>query len=152
MEFYFILFIISSISTFFACSWIFKKFIKANKVRKVVTWATTLVLTFFIYCGLISLWLMSISYYPTYAFNKEKWLANKEKRYELSEDIIVSRMLLGKTKAEVRQILGDEGNGVKGNNWNYYLGFVPGLASIDPDVLDIEFKVGKVIKVGQHEN
>ncbi|MFB9865502.1 hypothetical protein [Rufibacter immobilis] len=78
-------------------------------------------------------------------------MAAKEKRYELSADIIDSKMLLGKTKPEVRQLLGDEGNTDLSDHWNYYLGFRPGFANIDPDVLDIEFKDGKVVKVGQHE-
>ena len=97
------------------------------------------------------LWLFSISYHPTHDFDKEKWFANKEKRYELSKNIIDSKMLIGKTKSEVRQILGDESNTDASDYWYYYLGFRPGFANIDPDVLDIEFKDGKVIKVGQHQ-
>ena len=92
-----------------------------------------------------------MSYHPTHDFDKQKWFADKEKRYELSEDIIDSKMLIGKTKSEVRQLLGDEGNTDESDYWNYYLGFRPGFANIDPDVLDIEFKDGKVVKVGQHE-
>ena len=92
-----------------------------------------------------------MSYHPTHDFDKEKWFADKETRYNLSEDIIESEMLIGKTKSEVRQILGDENNTDQSDNWSYYLGFKPGFANIDPDVLDIEFKDGKVIKVGQHE-
>jgi hypothetical protein len=97
------------------------------------------------------LWFFSMSYHPTHDFDKEKWFADKETRYELSEDIIESEMLIGKTKSEVRQILGDENNTDQSDHWSYYLGFRPGFANIDPDVLDIEFKDGKVIRVGQHE-
>jgi outer membrane protein assembly factor BamE (lipoprotein component of BamABCDE complex) len=97
------------------------------------------------------LWIFSLSYHPTNDFDKEKWFADKETRYELSEDIIESEMLIGKTKSQVRQILGDENNTDQSDHWSYYLGFRPGLANIDPDVLDIEFKDGKVLRVGQHE-
>lgn len=82
---------------------------------------------------------------------KKKWFADKEQRYEMSEDIIKTKVLLGKTKSEIRQILGDEGNTDESDYWSYYLGFRPGFANIDPDVLDIEFKNGKVIEVRQHE-
>jgi hypothetical protein len=37
------------------------------------------------------------------------------------------------------------------DHWAYDVGFVPGLFNIDPDVLDIYFKDGKVERVGQHE-
>ena len=131
--------------------WLFKKFITVDKTRKIATWAATLVATPLIYLGLVMLWLFSISYHPTHDFDKEKWFANKEKRYELSKNIIDSKMLIGKTKSEVRQILGDESNTDASDYWYYYLGFRPGFANIDPDVLDIEFKDGKVIKVGQHQ-
>lgn len=60
-------------------------------------------------------------------------------------------MLIGKTKAEVKLILGDEENLENNDLWNYYLGYRPQLFGIDPDVLDIEFKDGKVIKVSQHQ-
>jgi len=36
------------------------------------------------------------------------------------------------------------------NHIAYELGFVPGLFNIDPDVLDIYFENGKVVRVGQH--
>ncbi|MBV5314325.1 MAG: hypothetical protein JZU47_13570 [Prolixibacteraceae bacterium] len=137
--------------TYFILRWILKKFIKVESLRRIATLVTTLIVTPFIYSGLIAFWLISISYYPSHDFDKEKWFSNKEKRFELSKDIIKSKMLINKTKAEVQQILGDEENSGKSDYWNYYLGFKPGFANIDPYVLDIEFKKGKVIRVGQHE-
>jgi hypothetical protein len=150
IEVYFIL-IILGIPTFFVWRWLFKILIQTDRSRKIATWTATIVATPFIYLGLIMLWFLSMSYHPTHDFDKEKWFSNKGKRYELSEDIIGSKMLIGKTKSEVRQLLGDEGNKDESDYWDYYLGFRPGFANIDPDVLDIEFKDGKVVKVGQHE-
>ena len=70
----------------------------------------------------------------------------------MSEDIIDSEMLIGKTKEEVINLLG-KGYSLYDDNWiAYYLGFVPGWIGIDPDVLDIYFKHGKVVRVGQHES
>ena len=101
--------------------------------------------------GIIIIWVFSISYHPSNNFDRKKWFADEEKRYELSEDIIDSKLLIGKTKAEVRQILGNEENTDKSDHWTYYLGFKPGLFSIDPDVLTIDFENGKAIYAGQHE-
>lgn len=138
--------------TFFIWHWLLKKSIKAEKKRKIATWTATLITTPIICIGIIMLLFSGISYHPTHDFDKEKWFADKETRYELSEDIIESKMLIGKTKSEVRQILGDENHSDQSDYWGYYLGFRPGLFNIDPDVLDIHFKDGKVIRVGQHES
>jgi hypothetical protein len=151
IEVYFILLVIG-ILAFFIWSWILKKFIREDETRKIATWTATIITTPLIYVGLILLWLFSMSYYPTYDFDKQKWITNKDKRYELSEDIIESKMLIGKTKSEVRLLLGEDGNTDESDYWSYYLGFRPGFANIDPDILDIEFKYGKVIRVGQHES
>ena len=150
IEVYFILIVIS-IPTYYIFRWLLKKRIQVDKTRKIATWTATLIATPIVYFGLILLWLISISYYPANDFDKQKWFANKESRYEISEDIIESKMLIGKTKLEVRELLGDEGNKKESDHWDYYLGFRPGFANMDPDILDIEFKDGKVFKVGQHE-
>ncbi|RNI27506.1 hypothetical protein EFA69_15380 [Rufibacter immobilis] len=147
----YLIMILLGVPTFAFFRWVLKKFIINTRTRRITTWATTIVATPVIYMGLIMLLLKSLSYHPRYDFKRERWMAAKEKRYELSSDIIDSKMLLGKTKPEVRQLLGDEGNTDLSDHWNYYLGFRPGFANIDPDVLDIEFKDGKVVKVGQHE-
>lgn len=60
-------------------------------------------------------------------------------------------MLIGKTKKEVKETLGNEQNSNLSNNWIYYLGFKPSLINIEPDALIIEFKNDKVIKVEQYE-
>jgi len=149
IEVYFILLLLG-ILTFFFWRSLLKKFIKADKTRKLVTWTVTIVSTPLIYAGLIILWVLSMSYHPDHDFDKEKWFNDKEKRYELSEDIIDSEMLIGKTKTQVQQLLGNEDNAKESNNWSYYLGFRPGFFTMDPDVLSIEFKNGKVVNVEQH--
>ena len=68
----------------------------------------------------------------------------------MSEDIIESKLLIGKTKQEIVELLGDDYYSYNENHIAYDLGFVPGLLNIDPDVLDIYFENGKVIKVDQH--
>lgn len=146
----YLIFIVLGIPAFFIWRLLFKKFIKDDKRRKIAIWMATLITTPLIYIGIIMLWIFSMSYYPAHDFDKERWFLDKETRYELSEDIIDSEMLIGKTKSEVRQILGDESNADQSDHWSYYLGFRPGLFNIDPDVLDIKFKRGKVIRVKQH--
>jgi len=150
IEVYFILFVLG-FPTFFLWRWLLKKFIKVDRIRKIASWVATLIATPLIYIGIIVLLFFIMSYYPTHDFDKEKWFTDEEKRYEMSDNIIESNMLIGKTKTEIQQILGDGHNSDQSDGWYYYLGYRPGFANIDPDVLYIEFKNGKVIKVEQHK-
>ena len=151
IEVYFIL-IILGIPTFFFWRWLFKKFIKVGPTRKILTWVATIFLTPCIYIGLMLLWVFSISYYPSRDFDKQKWIDDKDKRYELSKDIIASKLLIGKSKTEVRQLLGNESdNNDSLNVWYYGLGVRPELFNIDDSYLQIEFQNDKVVDVEQHK-
>lgn len=149
-EVYLILIIIG-VPTFFFWRWLIKKHVRTNNWRIVLTWTSTIVATPAIYLILVGLFFFGMSYHPNREFNKQKWIEDKETRYELSDDIIKSKILIGKTKLEVRNILGEEGNIDQSDDWGYYLGFKPGFANIDPCVLIIKFRDGKVIYVAQHE-
>lgn len=69
----------------------------------------------------------------------------------MSDNIIETELLIGKTKEEVIKLLGKNFYSYNENHIAFELGFVPRLFNIDPDVLDVFFKNGKVIKVDQHE-
>lgn len=149
IEVYFILLLIGVLSFFF-WRWLLKKLITIDKTRRTATWIATILLTPLMYGLFVMFWMMSATYYPSNDFNKEKWHEDIEKRYELSEDLIDSEILIGKTKKEVKKILGDTFQEWSADNWSYYLGSRPGI--MDPDYLDIEFKDGKVVKVRQHSS
>ena len=142
-----------SIPTFFLLRWILKKFIKTDdSLRRLITWTGTIILTPLIYVGLIVVFVFYVSYYPTKEFNETGWQTEKEKRYEMTKDIIDNDLLIGKTKEEIVKTLGDDYFKYNEDHWGYEVGFVPGLFNIDPDVLDIHFKDDKVESVGQHES
>lgn len=122
-----------------------------EKKRKFIVLMISVITTPIIYMAIILSLIIGISYYPDRDFDKEQWFNNKEKRYELSHDIIESKMLIGKSKNEVQQILGNEYSSDGEDHWMYELGFRPQLFVIDPDVLDVIFYNGKVVRVGQHE-
>ncbi|MBK7305436.1 MAG: hypothetical protein IPI90_19845 [Saprospiraceae bacterium] len=75
---------------------------------------------------------------------------DKEHRYELSDDIIENKLLIGKSKLQVIEIVGLDSNCEENDLWNYYIGFASCLG-IDPSVLQITFKDGKVVEVIQYE-
>ena len=134
---------------YFIWRWFVTKFIKSEKKRKRFVLIGSLLATPLIYMTLTTSLFMGLSYHPSRDFDSENWFADEENRYELSADIIQSKMLIGKTKSLVRQILGDEGHKDESDRWMYHLGVKPGLG-IDPDVLLIDFKDGKVVQVEQH--
>ena len=147
-----IIVLILAIPIYFLSKWILKKWNFGNeKNRKYLAIIPSVVLSPIVYIGLIYLWIFSISYYPTNDFDKQTWESNPEERYKMSEDIIESEILIGKTKQEIVELLGNDFYSYSENHIAYGLGFVPGLFNIDPDVLDIYFENGKVTKVGQHE-
>lgn len=147
IEVYFILAIIG-FCTFFICKSIFNKFIKEPKKKRIAIWLTTIIGTPIIYVLIILTFIFSISYYTEKNFDSKTWKNDVENRFELSGDLINSGLLIGKTKKQVEQILGKPED-FKADLWVYDLGFVPSLGNIDPDILEITFKNGKVIKVIQ---
>jgi hypothetical protein len=151
IELYIIL-IILGIPTFYFWRWLLKKFISVSKTRKIWTWIATIIFTPIIYVGIVLLIFFRMEYYPNKSFDKQTWLQDTHKRYELSKDIIESKMLIGKTKSEVRQLLGDDaGNKDSFDTWYYGLGIRPEFGNIDDSYLLIEFKNDKVINVEQHK-
>lgn len=146
-------FIIALLATPFFFLWrrLFRNKMMSKPKMVIASWVAAFCTAPFVYVAIIFIWVSIINYYPSNDFNQSNWLAEKEKRYELSEDIIESRLLIGKSKAEVKQLLGDEENNELSDDWHYDLGFKPSLLGIDPDVLDVYFQNGKVVKVGQHE-
>ncbi len=116
-----------------------------------IIWSLTIVTAPIFYVVIVLIFFYISEYYPNKNFDQKQWFANKDERYEYSENIIESKILVGKTKTQVRQILGDEGNNDKDNDWYYDLGFRPEFANIDPDNLEITFKNGKVTAVIQNK-
>lgn len=70
----------------------------------------------------------------------------------MSENIIASKMLIGKSKEQVINLLGKKYFVYHNNHYSYYLGMVPGINNIDPDLLDVYFENDIVVTVGQHES
>lgn len=147
-----IIILILAIPTYLICLWVMKK-LKAgtDKNRKWLALIPTIILSPLIYVGLIMLWIFSISYYPTNDFDQTEWNSNVEERYKMSEDIIESRILIGKTHNEVIEILGTDFSSKNERSITYELGHVPGLFNIDPDYLEIKLENGIVVSVYQYE-
>lgn len=147
IEVYFILLIIA-IPTFLFWRWIFRKYIKTDKTRKIVTWAVTLITTPFIYIGLILLFVVWMTYTPSKDFDQTKWQTDKEKRFQMANDIIKTNMLIGKDTNQVKQILGvptrdRSTTGV----WTYDIGYGGGGLGFLFHHLHLKLENNKVVSV-----
>lgn len=143
----YILTLLVSIPGVIIWNWLFKKMIRSDKLRKLTAWLVTFAMMPVIYRAIVVPWYLGLSFFPSQNFTPEKWHSAAEKRYEMSEDIIDRDILIGKTKQEVQVLLGKSENSFENNEWEYILGARPGLFVIYPDVLNITFKSGKVVKV-----
>ena len=134
--------------------WAINKFnIGHEENRMKIAIGSTVVLTPVIFYSIFFIILLYPFYYSNQSFNKLDWDNKHEERYKMSADLIKNNVLFGKTKQEVIELLGDEEGTIRShlNTFTYYLGFVPGPFSIDPDVLVVYFRDGKVWKVDQRE-
>jgi hypothetical protein len=111
------------------------------------TFFITLIITPIVYFLIVLSGIYIISYYPDKYFDRNEWINNENKRYEMTKFLIDSRILIGKTKKEVIEYLGP--TDTTKNIIDYYVGFLPGPFSIDPDIIEIYFVFGKAISVRQ---
>lgn len=131
--------------------WILRNRVKEGRYRNFLSVGAAFVCAPIIYVTLILSLLFSDSYYTEIEFSQAEWVSNPDERFKMSEDVIDSRMLIGKTQEEVTQILGNDFSQFESYRINYYIGFVPGMFRIDPDVLEIRFANGVVAEVKQRE-
>jgi len=87
--------------------------------------------------------------YPKKEFNKYNWEQFVDTRYTMSYSIIKKRILIGKTKDEVINLLGTKKCVIEHNMIRYSIGFLPAFFRDYPDSLEIIFENEKVIKVIQ---
>ena len=137
---------------FFFWRWVFRKFINAKLKRRVITWLVTIVSAPIIYFLIVVIWVFASSYSPDHDFNNSNWMADKDKRYEYSKDIIESKILIGKTEDGVKKLLGDENYKADNDAWWYDLGTRPGIFNTDHSILEIDFKDHKVTNVFERYN
>ena len=89
--------------------------------------------------------------YPKRDFNKDDWDKYIDARFTMTEFIINNRILIGKTREEVIDILGTPHEYyVRENGIYYYIGFKPRFINIDPYLLGIIFENDIVINVYEY--
>lgn len=141
----------------FILVWLF-----ANTIdkRKWLSFLASIVLTpivyFYVFYPLINIF---SNYHHEKHFDNEAWKDKPALRYEMSNEMVQKDLFLGKTKTEVKAILGkpewfgwdDSIKANSQNKWNYNLGYKPGAFNMNQECLELVFKDNKAISAAQYQ-
>ena len=92
-----------------------------------------------------------IFYEPQYNFEKEKWFADKNARFEMRDDLVNSEILNGKSKSEIIELIGKSESNDSTEIWTYDLEMSIAGFGWQCNSLKLTFKNGKVINVQKQE-
>jgi hypothetical protein len=105
----------------------------------------------FIFAGFFWIWYYSTTYYPTENFEKEKWVKTVDKRYRMGENIVNSKMLIGKDSHAVKGILGNpDWRREPSKLWQYQMGFSDGFFFPVVLICRYIFQIIKLIPLNTH--
>ncbi|MCB0382668.1 MAG: hypothetical protein KDD05_05040 [Psychroserpens sp.] len=131
-------------------------FVRTIDKRKWLTVLVSLIITPFIYFyGVYPMINIFSNYHHQKYFSSELWIEKPSLRYELTDDLIASNLLIGKTKTEVESLLGpyewlswnDTIKDHDNNKWNYSLGIEPGAFNTEKECIEIVFNNDKVTSI-----
>lgn len=141
----------------FILVWLFTNTIDKRKwLSFIISLALTPVVYFFVFYPLLNIF---SSYHHEKHFDAEAWAEKPAYRYEMSNEITSKNLFLGKTKKEVKAILGTSewygwDDSIKANSpdkWNYNLGYKPGAFNMMQECLELEFKNNTVASIKQYQ-
>ena len=131
-------------------------FVKTIDNRLWLTFTVSIVITPLVYFyGVYPMINIFSNYHHEKYFSKELWQDKPALRYELSSNMIASKILIGQTKKEVSSTLGTyewlSWDVIKKNHnpnkWNYALGFEPGAFNSKKECLELTFEHNKVVAI-----
>lgn len=142
-----VIIVLIAIPTFFILAWILKRFIKNKQTRNWTLIAGTIIIAPLLYIVFVLAFFSYLSTEAQHEFNKEKWLADKHSRFEMRDDIIESKILIGKSKSEIIDLIGKPESKDTTELWKYYLGMSEAGFGVQINYLEITFENRKVSDV-----
>jgi len=131
-------------------------FVRTIDKRKWLTLLVSIVLTPLLYFYMVYPMINIFSnYHHQKYFSSELWIDKPALRYELSDDMIASKVLIGQSRSNVESLLGkpewlswdDTKKAHDTNRWNYGLGIEPGAFNTDKECIEIVFQNETAIAV-----
>lgn len=135
-------------------------FVKTIDKRKWLTFLVSLGLTPLVYFFAVYPMINIFSnYHHQKYYSSELWKEKPALRYELSDDMIASEILIDMTKNDIEGQLGthewlswdDAKKDHDQNRWNYSLGIEPGAFNTEKECLEIIFKNNKVVDITSYK-
>ena len=135
-------------------------FVKTIDRRKWLTALVSLAITPFVYFyGLYPMINIFSNYHHQKYFSSELWKDKPALRYELSDDMLTSEILIGKSKNEIESLLGaaewlswsDMLKNHDVDKWNYALGIEPGAFNTEKECIEIIFKNDIVVDINTYK-
>lgn len=150
-------FFIVSLLLVFLLVWAFTNTIDKRKwLSFLISAGLTPIVYFFVFYPLINIF---SSYHHEKYFDSEAWGSKPSLRFEMSQEITRKALFMGKTKSEVKALLGASewygwDDSIKANSpekWNYNMGFKPGAFNMTQECLELEFKNNTVSSIKQYQ-
>jgi hypothetical protein len=129
-------------------------FVKTIDKRLWLTFLVSAVLTPLVYFYAVYPMINIFSnYHHEKYFSSVLWQDKPSLRYELSDDMMTSEILVGQSKTAIESLLGkyewlswdDSKKDYNNNKWNYGLGLEPGAFNTEKGCVELSFKNNKVI-------
>lgn len=131
-------------------------FVNTIDKRKWLTFIISIVITPFVYFYMVYPMINIFSnYHHQKYFSAKLWKEYPELRYEISDNMLASEVLIGSSKTQIDSLLGDfEWLGWDdtlkkhdNNKWNYSLGIEPGAFNTEKECIEIVFKDDKATQI-----
>ncbi len=135
-------------------------FVKTIDKRKWLTLLLTIVLSpilyFYLFYPLLNIF---SSYHHEKYFDAQQWIKKPSSRYEMINDMVSNKILIGKTKAEIQTLLGkyewlswDKALNAKSKDkWNYNLGLKPGALNKKMECMELNFNNAQVTALRRYQ-
>lgn len=145
--------LILSVPFFFVWKGVLKKYISHERKRMLATVVASIITSSILYAAFVWFVIYTISYEPQKDFNITTWSTDKE-RYQMADDLIERKVLVGKDSSEVKAMLGsperrsDSTNQVElRDSWTYDMGMGSFGFGVKFHTLIIKFHENKVSEV-----
>ena len=136
-------------------------FVNTIDKRKWLTFIISVIATPFVYFyGFYPMVNIFSSYHHEKYFDSSGWKGSKDLRYEMSDDLVASKELIGRSKDDVKMLLGnydwlswnDSIHGKDLNYWNYGLGIEPGAMNDQKENMLVVFENNRAVKVELYQS
>jgi len=136
---------------FFLYQGILKRFVRNNRKRVLIALVAAVGTAPAVCGGLIILFIFYLTYSPSTGFDCEAWQRDRQRRFQMANDIIGSKMLIGKDSLAVKQLLGEPTWRDSSNqSFTYDMGWGGGGLGFLSHKLKVAFHNGRVAKA-EHE-